>query len=295
MESKKEVLFDDHVLRELQIKGLNILKYFKKFCEENNLMFYFCGGCCIGTLRHKGFIPWDDDVDVFMPREDYEKLYILWNKKADTERFSCLRTTKNKFCGNIFITIVDNNTTMIKPYQKSLDIPQGVSMDVFPIDGCAPKGIKRTIQKFWALIYSLYMAQIPPQNHGTIINIIGRLMLGLVPNKKLRYNISKFAEKNMSKYPIEECDKVTELCAGPNYMKNEYPKSAFESSIYKEFEECMMPIPVGYNEYLNMAFGDYMTLPSQDKRISHHDIIFLDLENSYKKYKGIKYCVEGKK
>ena len=83
-------------LRDLQLKCLEILLYFKDFCEKHNLRFFLCGGACIGAIRHKGFIPWDDDIDVFMPREDYEKLGDLWNKYADTERYEYCRTNKDK-------------------------------------------------------------------------------------------------------------------------------------------------------------------------------------------------------
>lgn len=69
--------------------------YFRDFCKENNLKFFLCGGGCIGALRHKGFIPWDDDVDVFMPRDDYEKLREIWAQNADTDRFSYCRSDEN--------------------------------------------------------------------------------------------------------------------------------------------------------------------------------------------------------
>lgn len=286
--------FNTENLKGLQKKSLIMLKYFKEFCRENGLTFYLCGGCCIGAVRNNGFIPWDDDVDVFMPRNDYEKLSYLWNEKADTKKFSCVRNTKDKFSGNIFITIVDNNTTLIKPYQQDLDIPHGVVMDVFPLDGCPSGKIKRKIQMGWAIIYSLYSSQMVPKNHGAIIGLLGSIMLGLVPSSKLRYRIWSFAQKQMSKYSIEECDKITELCAGPHYMKNEYPKAAFREPVYKEFEGCMMPIPTDYDKYLLIAFGNYMALPPKEEQIPHHDIIFLDLDNSYKKYKGVKYCTEEK-
>lgn len=282
-------------IRNLQLKSLEILLYFKRFCDENNLLFYFCGGCCIGALRHKGFVPWDDDIDVFMPREDYEKLHKIWNEKADIENYSCLHPSNDLQTGNIFTTIVDNNTTLIKPYQTELDIPLGLAIDVFPLDGYPPSKLARKMQMAWAMIYSLYLAQIVPEKHGGIISIGSKMLLNIVPSKKLRYRIWKFAEKKMTKYKIQNCDYITELCAGPGYMKNKYPKNAFSKAVYKEFEGYQMPIPIGFDDYLKIAFGDYMTLPPKEKRVAHHDIVFLDLENSYKKYKGIYYCLEDKK
>jgi len=67
--------YSPEMLRKLKLKSLEMFRYLKKFCEENNLTIYFCGGCCIGTIRHKGFIPWDDDIDVYMPRDSYNKLH----------------------------------------------------------------------------------------------------------------------------------------------------------------------------------------------------------------------------
>lgn len=292
LEQQQFICLSKDKIRDLQMKSLETAIYFKNFCEENHLLFYLCGGGCIGALRHKGFIPWDDDIDAFMPRKDYEKLYDLWNQKADRDRFSCLKTTDTVFSGNIFTTIVNNNTTVVRPYQKNLDIPQGVCMDVFPLDGCPSGKIRRKTQKFWALVYSLYMAQVVPKNHGKIVEKTGKFLLSLIPCRNMRYKIAKYAERQMSRYPIEKCEKITELCAGPHYMQNEYPKEAFESAVYKEFEGEMMPVPVGWDEYLKIAFGDYMELPPEEQRIPHHDIIFMDLEKSYKKYKKIEYLTE---
>lgn len=283
--------FNDNEIRELQLKELELLKVFKSFCDRHGLLFYFCGGCCIGALRHKGFIPWDDDIDVFMPREDYEKLYTLWKEYGDNEKYPILRTTKDFFCGNIFTTIVDANTTWIKPEFVNLDVPQGIPMDIFPLDGCPKGGWARKMQMKDAMLYSLYSAQVVPKNHGGIVALGSKILLGLVP-KKMRYKLCRHYEKKMSKYSFKESEYVTELCAGPHYMRNQYPRSAFDSAVYREFEGMDMPIPIGYDEYLKTAFGDYMTMPPKEKQKAHHDLVFADLHNSYKKYKGKYYCKE---
>ena len=276
-------------LRELQNKSLEIALYFKDFCNEHGLLFYMCGGCCIGSLRHKGFIPWDDDVDVFMPRDDYEKLKELWPKYANTEKYACVYADKNRVDGNLFVTIRDNETTAIKPYQVDMDISHGVALDVLPLDGWPDGKMKRKMQVFWALVYSLYCAQTVPVNHGKAVSVAGKIALTFVPSKKLRYKLWKLAERKMTKYPIKECKYITELCSGPYYMKKQYPREAFDKAIWVDFENVKMPIPQGYDVYLRTAFGDYMKLPPKEKQKPHHDAIFIDLNNSYKKYKGVYY------
>lgn len=288
----KDINFDD--LKDIQKKGLEMLIYLKKICDENNLTFFLCGGCCIGTIRHGGFIPWDDDVDVFMKRDDYEKLKTIWNSTADTEKYEIVFPNENLHTRNLFATINDNNTTFIKTHQKDLDINHGLVLDILPLDGCPSSNIKRKKQIFWALVYSIFCAQMVPTNHGKFVNMLGKGILSAVPSKKLRYKIYKFAEKQMTKYKINECEKITELCSGPVYMMNEYPKEIFQKTVYKQFEGYSMPIPFGYDEYLKMVFGDYMKLPPKDKQVPHHDTVFFDMNNSYKKYKG-KYYAKGDK
>lgn len=283
-----ETIISRETTREMQLKGLEMLLHFDKFCTDNDLLYYFCGGCCIGTIRHGGFIPWDDDVDVFMPRDDYEKLKKLWK---DTDEYSIQYTTETYLTHNQFATICANNTAFIRTYQKNLDVNHGLMLDVIPLDGC-PTGWRRKKQKLFALAYSLFIVGQAPENHGKVVYYCGKFALGIFRGKKLRYRLWRFCERQMTKYSIEDCDYITELCSGPHYMKNEYPKEYFSSSIRKPFEGYQMPIPVGYDGYLKIAFGDYMTLPPEEKQICHHEYEHIDMNNSYLKYRGTKYFIQ---
>ncbi len=276
-------------LRQIQLKSLEILKVFKKFCDDNDLLFYFCGGCCIGTIRHKGFIPWDDDIDVFMPRRDYQKLQILWNDKMRDTHYKLCQSNKNEFVRSLITYICDENTTFIKQRQKDLDICHGIRLEIIPLDGCPSSKVQRKIQMIWALIRQLFLNQEPFLSKGKGLQILSQIALWFFPTWKLRYKIAKFAENQMSKYKIEDCDKITELCTRYEYMINEYPKEAFESATYKEFEGEEMPIPIGYDTYLKMAFGNYMELPPEEKQIPKHDAVRIDVNQSYKVYRGRRY------
>ena len=272
----------------LQAKCLEMAEYFVQFCKENDLLCYLCGGGAIGTLRHKGFIPWDDDLDFFMPRKDYEKLAQLWPQKADS-RYQLSKSNENYIDRNLFITIRDTQTTCIKPYQQDLDIPHGLALDVLPLDYYPANGLSRKKQVIAALVYSLFCAQTIPEKHGGIMKWGSKALLALVPSKKLRYKIWKKAEAEMTKYTKEESDGITELCSGPYYMKKKYPISSFEDALWLPFEETELPIPVGYDAYLKTAFGDYMTPPPVEKQVAHHDAVLIDLEKSYTHYKGEYY------
>ena len=272
----------------LQEKCLEMAEYFVQFCKENDLLCYLCGGGAIGTLRHKGFIPWDDDLDFFMPRKDYEKLAQLWPQKADS-RYQLSKSNENYLDRNLFITIRDTQTTCIKPYQQDLDIPHGLALDVLPLDYYPTNELSRKKQVIAALVYSLFCAQTIPEKHGGIMKLGSQALLALVPSKKLRYKIWKKAEAEMTKYTKEESDGITELCSGPYYMKKKYPISSFEDALWLPFEETELPIPIGYDAYLKTAFGDYMTPPPVEKQVAHHDAVLVDLEKSYTHYKGEYY------
>ena len=272
----------------LQAKCLEMAEYFVQFCKENDLLCYLCGGGAIGTLRHKGFIPWDDDLDFFMPRKDYEKLAQLWPQKADS-RYQLSKSNENYVDRNLFITIRDTQTTCIKPYQQDLDIPHGLALDVLPLDYYPTNELSRKKQVIAALVYSLFCAQTIPEKHGGIMKWGSQTLLALVPSKKLRYKIWKKAEAEMTKYTKKESDGITELCSGPYYMKKKYPISSFEDALWLPFEETELPIPVGYDAYLKTAFGDYMTPPPVEKQVAHHDAVLIDLEKSYTHYKGEYY------
>lgn len=271
--------------RKMQLKGLEMALYFDRFCTEHGLTYFLCGGCCIGSIRNQGFIPWDDDVDVFMPRSDYEKLKRLWR---NTPEYSIQYTTKEFLTQNQFLTICANRTTFIKTYQKDLDINHGLVLDVLPLDGC-PRGWRRKTQKLWALLYSLFIVGKAPENHGKVVCWGGKVLLGIVRPRVWRYAAWRFCERKMTQYPIEQCEYITELCSGPHYMQNEYPKEYFAKAVRVSFEGYELPIPVGYDGYLRMAFGDYMQLPPKEKQVCHHEFEFMDMDNSYKNYRGVYY------
>ena len=140
------------------------------------------------------------------------------------------------------------------------------------------------MQYFHTLIYSLFLAQIVPENHGGVVAFGSRVLLGIFRGKKIREKLWRRAEKNMKKYKREENDYLTELCSGPHWMKIKYPKHIYDGIDHVTFEGIELPVASGYKEYLELVFGDYMTPPPEDQRVPHHDIAYLDLHTPCKEY-----------
>ena len=170
-------------------------KYFKAFARSTILRFT-CAAA--GAVRTGGFIPWDDDVDVFMPRESYERLRELWPTHADS-RYQLVESDETFIDHDIFVAIRDAQTTFIKPYQRDIDLRHGLVFDVLPLDGC-PDGFARKKQKH-GLIYSLFRAQFVPEKHGGVV-AMGTAFVSMVRFASCALKLLKRAERNMTKYPI---------------------------------------------------------------------------------------------
>ena len=265
-------------LRELQLCELDALLFFDEYCRKNGLTYYLCGGCLIGALRTGGFIPWDDDVDVLMPRPDYEKFLKLYRKENPSERFVLVDDSDGRsFSGNIFAVLSDTDHTLVKDYQQDMDIPKGLPLDIFPIDGLASGKMARYTQYFFTMVYSLFRSQTVPKNQGGLLAFGSKILLGVFRSHKTRFKIWKFVEKRMTRYSFDESESVAELCAGFYFMKKVYPRSIYDGTTEVEFEGHRYLAMKNYEEYLNIPFGNYMELPPEEERIPHHDIVKLEL------------------
>lgn len=280
--------------KQLQNKLLEILLYYDDFCKKNSLKYYLCGGGLIGAVRHKGFIPWDDDIDVFMPRPDYERLAKLWNRKADTSKYLYCRTDKNHVYHDAGASIRDINTTQINRHSVNEDICQGIALEIMPVDGCPHSKIRRFFQLYHAFVFSLFNVQRLPDNKGGAIRFASGVILGIFKNPTIRYKIWKRAERQMSRYKWDECEEVTELIGAIHGMLLRHPRVDFDKVVYKEFEGYQIPVMAGYDRYLKLIWGDYMKLPPVEKRVAKHDVVYLSTTEPYKQFKGKYYCVNPK-
>lgn len=280
--------FTPEELRKWQLKLLEILVYFRDFCEEHEIKFFLSGGTCLGAIRHKGFIPWDDDVDVVLLREDYEKLISIWNKEADTSRFICSVTNRNQSSRFPMATIRSVNTTCIYDHSVNDDLCHGLKIDVEFLD-VVPKGVvEKKIHTLCEGLLGLFRTQRIPKRLSKATTMQSKLLFALFPTTHLRWIVSVVCEKIVRRYnPPHEGDEVRYL------LCHTHPINLFTDRLWVDFEGYKMPIVGGYDTLLKNAYGDYMELPPEDKRLPATDnLVFYDLDNSYKKYKGVYYCVK---
>lgn len=285
---------NEYGIKEIQEKLLETLIYFSEFCNNNNLKFVLAGGTCLGAARHQGMIPWDDDVDVFMLRDDYEKLEELWQKYADTEKFSYVRSDNKINIHHAATEIKNNNTTFINYNNEDNDINHGLMIDIIPLDDIAINPISRALQIVNALLFCCFNFQRLPEHKSKLTYYLTKIALNVIRSPERRYKIWKKCETRMIKLGEKSNGEVASFIEGLTIIRQRFPKEWFDNPKYLMFEGYSMPVPADYDAWLTVSYGDYMTPPKVEDRILRHNIKFWDMNNSYTIYKGIQYCVNDK-
>ena len=262
-----------HEMKEIEIA---ILDCFDRFCREHGLSYSLACGTLLGAVRHKGFIPWDDDIDVLMHREDYEKLQILASSFPHPYQVNSIHTetNRNKPFLYTYTKIVDTRTLLLeKP--DALDYETGIYIDVFPLDGLPSdrdeiearfEKAKKMINRAVVTNMSYYRVKHSNNVKTTMAYSLVNLFRKLLP--------TNFYMKRLDKYcrtlSIDRCDNVGCIAAGYG-MREIMPKDIYFPIKQIEFEGksylCMNRPEV----YLSNLYGDYMTLPPAEQRQKRHD------------------------
>lgn len=278
-------------IKHIQSIELNILKEFQRICKKNNLRYFAIGGTCIGAIRHKGFIPWDDDIDVAMPSDDYFK-FIEISENELGKGFEIMNPVKVQHSAEQYIKLFDADTTYIEDFAiRYKDRYIGIFIDIFPIFGL-PSGkrkINRLIKRNDIYNKLNYLLRFPVKSD---IGLKSRLVAGCV-KKLCKDDYAKILKKQMSvlKSIQYNCSDRVLFCwrfipgtKGSGSYKNIFYYEDFKEGIEVGFENITICVPKGYDRYLKMDFGNYMQLPPPDQQVSGHIVGLLDFENSYKKY-----------
>ncbi len=256
-------------IKKLQKKELEIMKYFNNFCEENNIKYYLAYGTLIGAVRHHGFIPWDDDVDVFVSGEDFLKLKEVFNKKVHNNKYfyQTLQTENNYYL--LWDKVRLNDTIFVEEGWENNDINNGIFIDIFPLLEYpdTEKEEKKFIRKY-KFIRLLVEANINNNksrynNYGFVGKILSKfikILPQVIRNKIVIKNIKYLClYKSNSKYYYS-------LDEG---LKIKFLKKPFENIKTVKFEDTNFNVPSDYHTNLIELYGDYMKLPPEEERIGH--------------------------
>ena len=267
-------------LKAIQRVETNILKAFDEVARKLNLTYFICGGTLIGAIRHKGFIPWDDDIDVMMPREDYEIFLEKGAGLLPDKYFIQNFHTDPEFPAN-FTKIRDNDTTFIETSVRNCDINHGVFIDIFPLDFCPDSKIRREMLLFKNRVLSLRISSafyLPYRKHSFKWKLAYPCLLLMYPSHR-RAMIAR--------------ERLYRSCKHSGYIANYggawgrkeiIPAQWYGEGCLLEFEGLEVSAPAEYDKWLEQVYGDYMKLPPEEKRVPHHYVDVIDLEKSYKEH-----------
>lgn len=268
-------------MNQLQEAELEILKKFVGICEKLKLDYYLVCGTALGAVKYGGFIPWDDDVDVALPREDYRifcekaqqllpKGLFLQNYKTD-EKYPC-----------VFAKIRNSETTYIEKTCAKIPMNHGVYIDVFPLDGY-PEDVKaqKKLEKK-KMFYKLQLSSVYESDCSFKIKIMRKFFRILGIHKRTKKILQKY-ENLISAYPTKD-SKI--WCNHGNWQgKLEYAsKEQYGNGIKANFEGVKVRIPEKYDDYLTQKYGDWRTDLPEEEQVGHHYYSVMDLNRSYKEY-----------
>lgn len=251
---------DDWGIKELQNCILNIAHYIHEFCEENDIEYCIMGGTALGAVRHGGFIPWDDDIDLFMTPNEYLKFRNAFNDRGDKENYYLqeLGESNGKV---VYAKLRLNNSTFIEDALADYDIHHGVFVDimiqhVFPDNWIAQK---------WMIMWQTYLelksfANRTYKKRGLLFYYCLKPLAWLPKRFLLEYALTQ-----IWRYKDTESKSYFHYYIGYPLRKSIYPNEIFSEYKLVDFETIKLEVPKGIKNYLSIMFGDYMKLPNLDQ------------------------------
>ncbi len=281
-------------IEELRKTQLELLDVLAEYCKAHNLTFYLFGGTALGAVRHKGYIPWDDDVDICMPKEDYD--YLIENFPEEGQYF-VTGPEINPLCPNTFSKLFKKGTAY-REYGVSYEgTPSAIFIDIFPIRSVPDSRARFASWRRWFFLDWIGWKTRPSYSHKADrktyqklkaaagsegkrksslfrkAHILMRLILWCLARLPIFWMTPSMARKIQASYiSKKEWKDSDSIWVGGN-QQSIYPKEWFEGTVYFEFEGRQMPLPGGYDKYLTKKYGDYMALPPEGQRYGHHFVL----------------------
>lgn len=251
------------------------LQDFIALCEEHNITYFACGGTAIGAVRHKGFIPWDDDVDVYMLREDYNKFLSLRPNLAGT-RYEIVDMANEGYCKS-FAKFVDAQTTVWESEENPFII--GAYIDVFPLDAALDDmGRLRDVNFRYERLLDWYVRSFLTWDKASFSSFRDmKTSLMNVVLKMRRKSIKRQLDNMEREIASFQGESLFGYGYSPRFEREIFDRSWFSDTVEFDFEGIKIKLPIGYHEMLSKQFGDYMQLPPVEEQKTHHTRYFVDL------------------
>jgi lipopolysaccharide cholinephosphotransferase len=257
-------------LRKVQLVQLRILKELHRICVKYNIKYFLSDGTLIGAVRHHGFIPWDDDLDVGMLREEYERFCCVCKDELPGEYFLQNMDTDPGYAAP-FAKLMLNGTEWIEHSHVKCEKHNGINIDIFPYD-CIPFNKTKQIWHHRVFIILYYACRLKKRYIHDINVTAKKFLIVFILSHLFPYNIlSKLLKKTIVKYNyLNETDNCIVTKFGGSYSKNQNPKTAFTNLILAGFEDSLFYIPAAFDSVLKNLFGDYITIPPESERPYHN-------------------------
>lgn len=254
-------------LDEIKTEEFTILKAFANYCDQKNLSYSLCGGTLLGAVRHKGFIPWDDDIDVVMPRPDYDRLCSLTDDFLQQTGFSLLG-----YCGvdPLDSPLLKAANTSIRVEASKEYYPSNLWVDVIPVDGLPDGDLTTFYNKANALRTRLYLVSSSPNTGSSSFRKCFKKVFGPIARIPfIKRSFSRALNNFAKRVPYGSTSRVGGVSWGMYGPGEAMPLDGFQKKVMLEFEGERFPCPSCWDEYLTGIYGDYMQLPPEEKRQVH--------------------------
>jgi lipopolysaccharide cholinephosphotransferase len=253
---------DQQTLRRVQLIELEILRELAQRCEGQSLRWFVIGGTLLGAARHQGFIPWDDDIDVGMPRVDYERFERLCRDNQDA-RFAWQSCTTDPAYPFMFGKLLRADTHVVESAVAHLPIRHAIYIDVFPLDGAPRSGVARW---FHGMSLKVAVTALGARIRRTGVRRYVAYLFRVVPRSWATGLIALLARR----FAFDSSPYVVNASGAWGYARECQPRHRFEPSATLEFEGMPVPVPGQWSDYLTQVYGDFMQLPPPEQRRSRH-------------------------
>ena len=257
----------EKTLRRLQLEQLAMLKLVDGFCRRHEIRYSLYAGTLLGAVRHGGFIPWDDDLDVCMPREDYRRFLALWkedgyllqnrdNTPAFTQSFTKLRK---------------RGTTFLTPEDRGRGYHTGIFLDIFPVDRCpAGRGFLAEV-----MVYQLMVRQFAPPAQPMAVRLAAGAVLKLIRGRRRerlrRFLLGRITARRDGSLPRVTIETV-------DAARQRYSPDLFDHYVELPFEDGVFRAVADWDQLLRVKYGDYWCLPPMEERVWKHRPLVIDFE-----------------